>query len=87
MCKLFKLVFTFPVSTLFVLKIINHYILGTLVTSLETPKQQLAILNAFTGCNIRVMNFKGLNIDFKVIVEPIMLIRYLFKSETDKIVP
>ncbi len=54
--------------------------------SLKDHSQQI-IINAFTGCNIRVINFRGLNIDFKVVKVPIFLLRYLSHCETDNLYP
>ncbi len=60
--------------------------------SLQTSRQdhflpQIGIINAFTGCNIRVINFRGVNIDFQVVKEPIILLRYFSYHETKKLYP
>lgn len=74
-------------SILLALHNINCITFASLDTSLENPKQQTAILNAFGGCNIRVMNFKGLSIDFKIAKQPFILIRYLTHCKTDNTYP
>ncbi len=72
----FLLVFTIKYSS----------ISATINPSLKNHSQQI-VINAFAGCNIRVINFRGLNIDFKVVKEPILLLRYLSHCETDNLYP
>lgn len=78
-----------PFTVLFLLVAIygNYLTIASVDTSLETSEQQNAILNAFTGCNIRVINFNGLNIGLEIVKEPFMLIRYLTHCKTDRIYP
>lgn len=47
----------------------------------------MGIINPFTGCNIRVINFRGLNIDFQVLRSAILLLRYLCQCDPGHLYP
>ncbi len=73
----FKFTLKLLIFYLFAVNIRNYSAFAIFDAPLKKPLQQLAILNAFAGCNIRLINFRGLNVDFEVVKEPILLIRYL----------
>ncbi len=56
--------------------------------SLEMSKQnrfdnQISLINAFSGCSIQVINFHGIDINFKRVYQPLILLRYFsFPRET-----
>ncbi len=49
--------------------------------------QQNGILNAFTGCIIRVINFERPNIIVQLVKEPVLLLRYLSYCHTNYLYP
>lgn len=69
-----------------VLQLKNCFIFAKLNTSQDLSRQ-MGIINAFNGCNIRVINFRGLNIDFQVLRSPILLLRYLCQCEPGHLYP
>ncbi len=64
-----------------------YFTLAQLDTPLKSPLQQISIVNAFVSCNIRVTNFKGLNVDFQKVNEPLLLIRYLSHCQKQLVFP
>ncbi len=70
--------FVFEFCVLLVLLLQHYFTSGTRILSLNDPiRKQLTIINAFTGCNVRVINFKGSTIDFELIQIPVILLRYI----------
>ncbi len=76
MQKILKFNFTFGVLFLVVVNKL-YFTFAKLDTPIKSPLPEIAIVNAFTSCNIRVINFRGLNFDFQIVNEPVLLIRYL----------
>ncbi len=72
----FRLTFIFHSLILFVICLRKYSVFATFDTSLKVREKQITVVNAFRGCRIRVINFRGLAINFQLVNEPIMLIRY-----------
>ncbi len=56
---------------------IQIYFTSSASVKIKSFSHQTSIINAFRGCNIHVINFEGLDVDFEVLVEPIILLRYV----------
>ncbi len=53
----------------------------------DSTQSRLDIINAFTSCSIRVLNFKWYNIDFEIVKAPMIIIRYFSCFTTDRLFP
>ncbi len=70
--------FTFMFHSFLFLEVNRVYFtFAKLGTLFKSPISEIAIVNAFAGCHIRVINFRGVTFDFRIVREPIFLIRYL----------
>lgn len=74
--KTANLLLAFILHLVFVFNLQNHFTNAILTTSRDDISKQTSIVNAFAGCNIHLMNFQGQNIDFEILKEPIILLRY-----------
>lgn len=77
--------FYFPILLLFHVHEIHTY--SSWTTSKKVFTQQTTTFNIFTGCNIHVIAFRGLAIDFEVIKIPIILLRYFSYCKQNQLFP